>query len=140
MPDILYLAFFVKKNVYLRKKIKELLYNMKILIFTLLAVYFIVYVLSMTEIIGGWYLTKKYQGVKWDVKLTIIYPLVVPFLAFFDADIQYHNAEELYQRGKANTHHHPESLLAYMRHNKMTIDQCYRKKMLKKMFEEKNEP
>lgn len=111
----------------------------KILIIILLAIYFIAYIVSMAELIGGWYLTKKYQGIKWDITFEIIMPAIIPFTAFLDALINYDNAEELYKDCKPNKYNVKESLLAFYKHKKLTIEQYYNKERLKNIFNKNGE-
>ena len=89
------------------------------------AVCLLVHIAAMTEIIGGWYLTWKKQGIRWDVKLEIMLPMFVPLLSLFDALNLIGNAEELYRKVKPNRHFYRESLYCYFKYGRMTISEYY---------------
>lgn len=94
-----------------------------IIVWTLVGLYVVAYILAMTEIIGSWLLTRKFQSIKWNIRLNIIDPAIIPFMAILEAACIYDSAEEFYKTGRPNEHYCRESLLCYLRHGRMSIEE-----------------
>lgn len=93
----------------------------------LLLICLAIYIVSMIEIVGSYYLTAKFQKIHWgiNIKMGVFLPFLAPLIAYAD----YSNAREFYvKKPKYNKWHHPESFICYIVHGRKSIHEWFMEK------------
>lgn len=92
---------------------------------TLIIIALVIHLLCCLEIAGSWFLTKKYQDLRWNAEFTllpILFPPLSPVVAF---DILT-DAWPLYRDCKKNNAcRYQESLFLFLTHGCRSIEQWY---------------
>lgn len=87
----------------------------------------VVYILSMIEVIGSYYLTIKYQSIHWGEN--IVMSLLLPFLAPCFAFNSIARAKDQYESGKFNKYHVEESLVMYLLYGRKSLNEWHFKEI-----------
>lgn len=87
----------------------------------------VVYILSMIEVIGSYYLTIKYQSIHWGEN--IVMSLLLPFLAPCFAFNSIARAKDQYESGSFNKYHVEESLVMYLLYGRKSLNEWHLKEI-----------